>query len=80
MCPAVRFFSKSPETDLSGLYGSIKVIVSNPHLIHKGLFSKTYITFDICTIPLNANVVRRYSDFEWLYQALTNRFGAQFVS
>ena len=47
MRAAVSFCSTSPETELSSLHGSIKVIVSNPHMIDKGLFSKTFITFDL---------------------------------
>ena len=48
----------------------ITITVSSPEKIDGGIFSKSYINYLITTIPFNYQVRRRYSDFEWLRNAL----------
>ena len=58
-------FSKIPD---------LKIKIVFPQKVEAGLFSKPYISYGVSTIPLNINVRKRYSDFEWLYQKLSNYF------
>ena len=58
-------FSKIPDLE-------IKIVF--PQKVEGGIFSKPYISYGISTTPLNLNVRKRYSDFEWLYQKLSNYF------
>ena len=46
--------------------------VGFPEKVEGGFFSKSYVTYLVTTIPLNIKVRRRYSDFEWLRQILSN--------
>ena len=52
------------------LSNDIKIVVSSPEKIDNGIFSKSYINYLITTFPFNYRVRRRYSDFEWLRNAL----------
>ena len=52
------------------LSNDIKIVVSSPEKIDNGIFSKSYINYLITTFPFNYQVRRRYSDFEWLRNAL----------
>ena len=47
------------------------VQVLSPEKVEGGFFSKSYMTYLVSTIPLNLNVRRRYSDFEWLKTTIT---------
>lgn len=38
------------------------------------VFSKSYITYLVSTNPLNIKVRRRYSDFDWLRQMMSNLY------
>ena len=50
---------------------NIIIIVSNPILIKKGLFSlQSYYQYNIETPSLNYHTIRKYSDFEWLYNKI----------
>ena len=53
-------------------YENIQIEMSLGEKIARKVFSKAYMTFLITTSPLNLNVQRRYSDFEWLRQILHN--------
>ena len=52
------------------LTNDITITVSSPEKIDGGIFSKSYINYLISTSPFNYQVRRRYSDFEWLRNAL----------
>ena len=43
------------------------------------IFSKSYMNFIISTSPLNFNVKRRYSDFEWLRQILLHLYSSNVI-
>ena len=50
----------------------IKIIY--PKKIESGFFSKPYMSYGVTTIPLNLIVRKRYSDFEWLHQTLSEQY------
>jgi len=50
----------------------IKINLGYPLVVEGGFFSRSYVTYSINTIPLNLNVRKRYSDFEWLKNFLSN--------
>ena len=58
------------KTELSK-YDNVEVKIKSYKKVDKGLFSKSYFSFLIETLPLNFNVNRRYSDFEWLKERLS---------
>ena len=51
-------------------YQNIEIKINSYKKVDKGIFTKTYFSFLIVTNPLNLNVYRRYSDFEWLKERL----------
>ena len=53
---------------------NIIIIVGSPEKVEGGIFSKSYVSYLITTQPLNWNVRRRFSDFEWLRQTLINHY------
>lgn len=57
----------------------LKVEVSNPEVIKKGLFKGSYTVYTIMTSPFEWFVKRRYNDFIWLYECLVKRFPANYV-
>ena len=61
------------KTDL-GVAESPKITVNNPERVDPGFFYKSYITYLITTTPLNFKVRRRYSDFKWLREKLSNYY------
>ena len=61
------------KTEFSKLQ-DLKIKIVFPQKVEAGLFSKPYISYGVSTTPLNLNVRKRYSDFEWLYQKLTDHF------
>ena len=65
-----RFVDKTP----LGNSDSPSFQVGFPEKVEGGFFSKSYVTYLITTIPLNIKVRRRYSDFDWLRQILTNLY------
>lgn len=48
--------------------------VGFPEKVDGGFFSKSYITYLVSTNPLNIKVRRRYSDFDWLRQMMSNLY------
>lgn len=48
--------------------------LSFPEKVEGGLFSKSYVTYLIQTSPLGFKVRKRYSDFEWLRNILSNMY------
>lgn len=50
------------------------ITVGSPEKVEGRFFSKGYITYLIKTSPLNLNVRRRYSDFDWFHQIITILF------
>ena len=65
-----RVFDKTP----LGISDNPSIQVGFPEKVEGGFFSKSYVTYLITTIPLNLKVRRRYSDFDWLRQMLTNLY------
>ena len=57
-----------------GISDNPSIQVGFPEKVEGGFFSKSYVTYLITTIPLNLKVRRRYSDFDWLRQMLTNLY------
>jgi len=53
---------------------NIQIKVGSFEKVGGKLFSKSYITYLITTMPLNLKVRRRFSDFEWLHQILINTY------
>ena len=52
-------------------YQKVEIRINSYKKVDKGIFTKTYFSFLIMTNPLNLNVYRRYSDFEWLKERLS---------
>ena len=65
-----KFVDKTP----LGIADNPSIQVGFPEKVEGGFFSKSYVTYLVTTIPLNIKVRRRYSDFEWLRQILTNLY------
>ena len=59
------------ETTELSKYENVQVSINSYKKIDKGIFIKSYFTFLIVTNPLNLNVYRRYSDFDWLRERLS---------
>ena len=58
---------------------NIQIRVGNYEKVKGNLFSKSYISYLITTLPLNWQVRRRFSDFEWLHQMLVNTYNYCFI-
>ena len=54
--------------------GSVQIKLSSPEKVDGGIFGKSYITYLIETSPFNFRVRKRYSDFEWLRNALCSQY------
>ena len=65
-----RVFDKTP----LGIADNPNIQVGFPEKVEGGFFSKSYVTYLVTTFPLNIKVRRRYSDFDWLRQMLTNLY------
>lgn len=52
----------------------IKVEVKNPKEMEKGVFTNSYIVYEVVTSPMNWSVSRRYSDFDWLRKTLVKMY------
>ena len=60
---------KVQETELSKIE-KIKIVFSTP-IKHSGsLFSKSYLTYEFCALPLQYSVIRKYKDFKWLHDII----------
>ena len=60
---------KVQETELSKIE-KIKIVFSTP-IKHSGsLFSKSYLTYEFCALPLQHSVIRKYKDFKWLHDII----------
>ena len=70
--------SLSDNSELSK-YDNIRIEMSLGEKIPGSFFTKAYMTFIISTSPLNFQVRRRYSDFEWLRQILQNYFSSSVI-
>ena len=55
------------------------ISVGFPEKVEGGFFSKSYVTYLITTLPLNLKVRRRYSDFDWFHQMVTNLFTSNLI-
>ena len=64
---------KIEKTDISKIE-DLEIKVGYPEKIEPGLFSKSYISYVISTIPLGLNIRKRYSEFEWLYLQLNKHY------
>ena len=60
----------TPITDTSG----IQIKLSSPEKVDGGIFGKSYITYLVETDPFGFKVRKRYSDFEWLRNALSIQY------
>lgn len=58
---------------------SIKITLGEPEKVEGNIFSKSYITYLMTTMPFNYTVRRRYSDFEWLRINLSNIFNSSLI-
>ena len=59
------------ETTELSKYENLEITINSYKKVDKGIFSKSYITFLIATNPINLNVYRRFSDFDWLRERLS---------
>ena len=60
----------------------IKIEIKNPRSVEGGLFTNSYILYDLeTTIDINTKwiVQRRYSDFIWLRESLSKFFQREFI-
>ena len=55
-------------------YDKLEITVSQPEKKKEGFLSKTYVTYQVHTMPASYMVRRRYTDFIWLRNALVNNF------
>ena len=53
---------------------NIQITVGSFEKVEGKIFSKSYVSYLITTMPFNWNVRRRFSDFEWLRQTLVNHY------
>ena len=66
------------KSDLSK-FENIQIEMSLGEKVSGKFFTKAYMTFIITTSPLNFNVHRRYSDFDWLRQILQNCYSSSVI-
>jgi len=60
----------TPITETTG----INIKLSSPEKVDGGIFGKSYITYLVETDPFGFKVRKRYSDFEWLRNALSLQY------
>ena len=53
---------------------NIQIKIGSFGKVQGKLFSKSYATYLITTMPFNWNVRRRFNDFEWLHQILSQEY------
>jgi hypothetical protein len=61
----------SLKTELTEAVG-IEIKLSSPEKIEGGIFEKSYVSYLLETNPFGFRVRKRYSDFEWLRNILSN--------
>ena len=59
------------EANSLSLIDLIKVKLSSPKKIDGGIFSKSFISYEVSTEPLGYKTNKRYSDFTWLRKMLS---------
>ena len=69
---------KCDDTELSNVE-NITIIVDSPKKKEGGFFSKSYLTLEINTKPLQYKVRRRYTDFYWLREKLLIMFNTNII-
>ena len=60
----------TPITEASG----VQIKLSSPEKVDGGIFGKSYVTYLVETDPFGFKVRKRYSDFEWLRNALSMQY------
>lgn len=70
--------TKTDVTKLSN-YDVIDIKVTTPEKVEGGFFTKSFITVQISTLPLNLNIKRKYSDFIWLRQIASTLFHTSLI-
>ena len=74
ICPPIFEDGKQLEnTPLSSIENPI-IKVSSPERIEGSFMIKPHIEYLVTTDDLNLNVRRRYTDFEWLHQTISNLY------
>jgi PX domain len=58
---------------------NLLIYVREPQVNPGGIFTSSYVSYKIITMPFEFVVFRRYSDFRWLYLALKKEFPGYFV-
>ena len=65
-----NYSETTPITDTTG----IQIKLSSPEKVDGGIFGKSYVTYLVETDPFGFKVRKRYSDFEWLRNALSLQY------
>ena len=58
---------------------TITTLIQNPRVINSGMFSMSYVLYDVLTEQLSWLVTRRYSDFSWLRECLCYCFPTEII-
>ena len=69
-------YGKCSKIEMSELSkkNNIKINISFPEKIDKGLFTKSFTSYLVETLPFKFRVRKRFSDFEWLQNILNTQF------
>jgi len=57
----------------------LKIKVSDPEIVDKGIFHRKYAVYRVFTHPFKYEVKRRYSDFDWLRGILIRDYPTCFI-
>ena len=72
--------SQTQTISILGSTNNIEISISSYSKIEaKNILSKSYITYNIVTLPFKYSVNRRYSDFEWLRQILSSIYSGNLI-
>ena len=72
--------SQTQTISILGSTKNIEISISSYSKIEaKNILSKSYITYNIVTLPFKYSVKRRYSDFEWLRQILSSIYSGNLI-
>jgi sorting nexin-7/30/sorting nexin-8 len=72
--------SQIQSISIIGSTKNINISISSYSKIEaKNILSKSYITYNITSLPFNYTVNRRYSDFEWLRQILSSIYSGNLI-
>ena len=72
--------SRTQTISILGSTKNIEISISTYSKIEaKNILSKSYITYNIVTLPFKYSVNRRYSDFEWLRQILSSIYSGNLI-